>query len=102
MRHAPHGLAALAELEQCGVDAVLCDIDLPGLDGLALVRAWRRREAQCGASPIPFIALTARTDPDIEARAFAAGMQAFQRKPVTSAMLAKVLAPWTRRTEEMA
>jgi CheY-like chemotaxis protein len=93
VRHVPQGLAALADLEQGSFDAVLCDLDLPGLDGLALVRTWRKREAQRSSAQIPFIALTARTEPDIESRVFAAGMQAFQRKPVTSVMLAEVLAP---------
>jgi signal transduction histidine kinase len=96
VRHVPQGLAALADLEQGSFDAVLCDLDLPGLDGLALVRTWRKREAQRSSAQIPFIALTARTEPDIESRVFAAGMQAFQRKPVTSVMLAEVLAPWTQ------
>ncbi|MGN6514040.1 MAG: two-component regulator propeller domain-containing protein, partial [Lysobacteraceae bacterium] len=39
--HAPHGLAALAEAAQARFDAALLDLDLPGMDGLALARTLR-------------------------------------------------------------
>ena len=38
VRVAADGLSALRELEEHRLDAVFCDIDLPGLDGLALAR----------------------------------------------------------------
>ena len=94
MEHAGNGLAALARLAQGGVDLVLCDLDLPGLDGLQLTRTWRAREAAAGAPRLPLLALTARSDAEAEAQARAAGMDGFQRKPVTAELLQRLLQPW--------
>ncbi|HEX7916165.1 ligand-binding sensor domain-containing protein, partial [Rudaea sp.] len=43
VRHAEHGLAALAEIDSIPFDLALLDLDLPGLDGLALARTLRAR-----------------------------------------------------------
>jgi CheY-like chemotaxis protein len=85
--HALHGLAALAEVASADFDAGLLDLDLPGLDGLALARALR---AQGFARPL--IAVTARADADAEPAALAAGFDGFLRKPVTGALLANAIA----------
>ena len=84
--HAAHGLAALAELPGCAFDAALLDLDLPGMDGLALARLLRSRGVQ-----VPLLAITARSDADAEPQARAAGFDGFLRKPVTGAMLAQAL-----------
>ncbi|GAA5005083.1 ATP-binding protein [Lysobacter lycopersici] len=84
--HALHGLAALTEVASGNFDAGLLDLDLPGLDGLALARALR---AQGFAKPL--IAVTARADGDAEPAARAAGFDGFLRKPVTGAMLADAI-----------
>jgi signal transduction histidine kinase/BarA-like signal transduction histidine kinase len=85
--HAPHGLAALAELEVARFDLALLDLDLPGIDGLALARLIRSR----GLS-LPLLALTARADAEAEPAARAAGMDGFLRKPVTGEILAEAIA----------
>lgn len=41
--HVLHGLAALAEVSTRSFDAGLCDLDLPGIDGAALVAQLRAR-----------------------------------------------------------
>ncbi|QOD90518.1 response regulator [Lysobacter sp. CW239] len=84
--HAAHGLAALAESATSHFDAALLDLDLPGLDGLALARQLR---AQGFVQPL--IAITARADTDAEAQALAAGFDRFVRKPVTGGMLRDLL-----------
>jgi CheY-like chemotaxis protein len=84
--HALHGLAALAEVATAGFDLGLLDLDLPGLDGLALARALR---AQGFAKPL--IAVTARADGEAEPAALAAGFDGFLRKPVTGALLANAI-----------
>src|SRR4051812_48871739 len=43
VRTAEDGIAALAELEQGGIDVVLADVCLPRLDGITLVRQVRQR-----------------------------------------------------------
>jgi CheY-like chemotaxis protein len=84
---ASQGLAALAELENGSFDLALLDLDLPGIDGIALARLVRARGHR-----LPMLALTARSDPDAEPAARAAGMDGFLRKPVTGDMLAGALA----------
>jgi CheY-like chemotaxis protein len=84
--HASHGLAALAESATSHFDAALLDLDLPGLDGLALARQLRTQ-----GFVQPLIAITARADTDAEAQAMAAGFDRFVRKPVTGGMLRDLL-----------
>ena len=83
--HAPHALAALAELDVDAFDLALVDLDLPGIDGLTLATLVRARW------PLPMVAQTARADPEAEPAAFAAGMAAFVRKPVDGATLAATM-----------
>lgn len=85
--HAPHGLAALSELECGRFDLALLDLDLPGIDGMGLARLLRAR-----GLAIPLLALTARADADAEPGALAAGMNGFLRKPVTGELLAAAIA----------
>ena len=87
VRHAAHGLAALTEVATERFDAALLDLDLPGMDGLALAGMLR---AQGFAAPL--LAVTARSDGGAEAQARAAGFDGFLRKPVTGALLAQALA----------
>jgi len=82
-----HGLAALAELDVQDFDVGLFDLDLPGMDGLALVRQLRGM-----GQALPVFAVTARSDPDAQPQALAAGCTGFLRKPVTGAALAQALA----------
>lgn len=84
--HAVHGLAALGVIAGQDFDAALLDLDLPGMDGLALARMLRTQ----GFSA-PLVAVTARSDAGAEAQARDAGFNGFLRKPVTGAMLAQAL-----------
>ncbi len=88
VRYAGNGLQALAELEQGPCDAILLDLDLPGVDGLQLARLIRQGEH----ARVWIVAITARSGGDEEARSRAAGMDDFLRKPLTGAQLAEVLA----------
>ena len=85
--HAPHGLAALAELEIARFDLALLDLDLPGIDGLALARLIRGK-----GLALPLVALPARADAEADPAARAAGMDGFLRKPVTGEILAEAIA----------
>ncbi len=85
--HAPHGLAALAEVVSTEFDVAFLDLDLPGLDGMALARQLRLQGVTT-----PLIALTARTDAEAEPLARQAGFDDFVRKPVTGDMLAEAIA----------
>ena len=87
VRHVANGLAALSELEAAGFNTALIDLDLPGVDGLALARMIRAREEKSGKIHLPLIAVTARSGGDEEAQCLAAGMDGFLRKPVSGQML---------------
>jgi CheY-like chemotaxis protein len=88
--HVANGLAALTELAHDPFDAVLLDLDLPGVDGFQIARLIRQRER--GGPSVPIIAVTARSGSEDEARARAAGMDGFLRKPLSGEQLAVALA----------
>ncbi len=92
---AAQGLAALAECDRAPFDHALIDLDLPGVDGLALARLLRAREAQSGKVRMPLIGISARSAGNEEALCLGAGMDAFLRKPLTGEMLARALSSVT-------
>ncbi|WP_425510958.1 hybrid sensor histidine kinase/response regulator [Xanthomonas chitinilytica] len=85
--HAAHGLAALAEAAGSTFDVGLLDLDLPGLDGLALAR-----QLHVLGYDMPLIAVTARSDANAEPQAYEAGFDGFLRKPVTGELLVEAIA----------
>jgi len=88
--HVVNGLAALAELAHASFDAVLLDLDLPGVDGFQIARLIRQREP--AGERLPIIAVTARSGGRDEKRAREAGMDGFLRKPVSGEQLVAALA----------
>ena len=88
--HVGNGLAALAELAHADFDAVLLDLDLPGVDGFQIARLIRQREHV--DRHVPIIAVTARAGSEDEAQARGAGMDGFLRKPLSGEQLADALA----------
>jgi two-component system chemotaxis family response regulator WspR len=61
---------AITVAEQIGPTVILQDLVMPGVDGLALVRAYR---AHAQTRDIPIIVLSTKEEPDIKSAAFAAG-----------------------------
>jgi two-component system CAI-1 autoinducer sensor kinase/phosphatase CqsS len=86
-----HGEAALEKLRTAERwDAVLLDINMPGMDGLQTAIAIRALGAPSGE--VPILALTARSD-DVAVRAAqSAGMTDFIIKPVDAGVLYDKLA----------
>ncbi|MEN5205959.1 two-component regulator propeller domain-containing protein [Stenotrophomonas sp. TWI700] len=74
---AGHALAALTALARPGTQLMLLDLDLPGMDGLSLLRLLRQRDQR-----LPVLILTARRDPDLEATVTAAGADGLLHKPL--------------------
>lgn len=87
---AKNALEALAQTAQHSFGIIFCDVDLPGMSGLELARLWRSQGLQA-----PIIALTARTQADVEALCLDAGMSAFLRKPVSGRQLQQAVAMHT-------
>lgn len=67
---ASDGIEGLRSILQECFEAVVCDLEMPGLDGEKLLRAQRERR---GAEDIPFFFVTAERDPDRMARLLRAG-----------------------------
>ncbi|GCL64839.1 hybrid sensor histidine kinase/response regulator [Pseudaquabacterium pictum] len=97
-----------AEVAGTGTDALrlwregryallLTDLQMPGLDGYALVETIRRAEAANGnghGARMPILALTANAFPEDRERAKAAGVDAFLTKPLLSDVLQAALQRW--------
>ncbi len=71
-------------------DAVLMDVQMPVLDGLAATRQIRRREEHTGAH-VPIVALTANAMDEDRGICTAAGMDAFLSKPIRASQLLALL-----------
>lgn len=78
----PSGLKRAGE----GYDAVLCDLDLPGLGGLDLLRALR-----ASGSRMPFVVLTAFSGRENQIQARRLGCDDFVPKPIDFDLLVAVL-----------
>lgn len=75
---AANGNEALAALERHNPDLVLCDIQLPDMDGISVLAAIR-----AGALPdVPVIMVSAFSDASIRNRAAEFGIERFMVKPV--------------------
>jgi CheY-like chemotaxis protein len=77
---AEDGVEALAALDRAPFDAVLMDIRMPRLDGVAATRRIRALPAPACFTPI--IALTANADPEDVKVYQAAGMAGVVDKPI--------------------
>ena len=84
------GHEALAQLATHPADAVLMDVQMPGLDGLSATRAWRKRGGSAAAT-LPFVAMTGSTEPDDVAACREAGMNVILTKPFPLAELERAL-----------
>lgn len=78
---------ALARFPQNSYHAVLCDIDLKGMNGIQLLESLVAKEVD-----VPFIIITGNTSPQIILRALRAGAVDFLTKPVIVEEVEEVLA----------
>jgi two-component system chemotaxis response regulator CheY len=86
---ADHGEKALAVLEaDCDFDAVLCDIDMPVMDGLSFLTAVK---ACAGLQPPPIIMCTTHTAFDKIQTALALGASEYIMKPFDASIIASKL-----------
>jgi PAS domain S-box-containing protein len=73
------------------LDAVLMDVQMPGMDGVAATRAIRAVPTN---ADLPIIAMTAHAEVAERERCLAAGMNDYVSKPFEPAQLFKTLARW--------
>jgi CheY-like chemotaxis protein len=81
---ASHGQQALDLIERERPDLVLLDIDMPVLDGLAVIRRIREDASLAG---LPVVAVTAFAMQGDRETGMAAGFTAYLTKPVRAAIL---------------
>ena len=88
------GVAAVAAATSRagGFDAILMDLHMPGLDGLAAVAAIRDHERRSATPPAAILAVTADVLAETRAAATAAGVDAIVEKPMTPDLLRRALA----------
>ncbi len=85
------GEAVLDALEISDYDTVICDLHMPGLSGLDLLKQLRLMEAG-GGPRTPVLVLSADVTPDAIQQCERAGARAFLPKPVVASRLLDVLA----------
>jgi len=81
---ATHGQEALDLMRQERPDLVLLDIDMPGLDGLAVIKKIRE---DTSLADLPVVAVTAFAMEGDREKGMAAGFTAYLTKPVRAAIL---------------
>ncbi len=97
---AENGPDAIARLEQSpGIDIVLMDIMMPGMDGYATIRAIRTQDR---FASLPIIAVTGKVVNGERQRCLDAGANDYVPKPVNTEELLKAIGPWFQATTEFA
>ena len=89
---ASNGFQALERLAGRSYDAVLMDVEMPGLDGLEATRRIRAK-----GNPVPIIAMTAHALASHRELCLAAGMDDCLTKPIDPDRLFQVLGTWIKR-----
>lgn len=77
---AGNGAEALAAVEANKVDLILCDINMPVMDGLEFVKQLARVE---NAKGVPVVMITTEGSEGHVVRAISAGAKGYLRKPFT-------------------
>ncbi len=80
--------SALQHLNQVIPDVILMDINMPGVNGLEVLRFLRRDPL---TAQVPVVIITAEESPTMKRDAFAAGANAYLLKPPTLDHIEKAL-----------
>ncbi|MGY6663020.1 MAG: response regulator [Glycocaulis sp.] len=78
LMHVPGGQAALDALRSSRFDAMLLDLNMPGLSGHEVIEALRERE---DPELVPIIVFSSSSQPGDIDKAYEAGANAYVRKP---------------------
>jgi two-component system capsular synthesis sensor histidine kinase RcsC len=96
VRETGNGYEALATLAKEHLDAVLTDIDMPGMNGFDLLREIRSRGMR-----MPVYAVSASTRPEDVAKGRATGFADYFTKPVALSVLARELGAGPRASYDL-
>jgi CheY-like chemotaxis protein len=83
---AGNGMEGLEQLDRFAPDFVICDINMPVMNGLETVEAIRRHPLMCR---VPVFFLTAESDSSLPRKAFDLGANLYLRKPLDPLRLLK-------------
>ncbi len=92
VEEAVDGFGAVARAARGGLDLVLMDIRMPGLDGIDAIR--RVRSGRSNAANVPIVAMTASTDADEHQRCLQAGAGEVLTKPLHLSTLRRVVSEY--------
>ena len=98
---ADNGMRGLEAVARESFDAILMDVQMPGLDGIETTRAIRSRERGTHHRT-PIVAFTAHALKEDRERCIAAGMDAYLTKPVETSTMLEALARVTSPDHESA
>ena len=90
--------SGLAEIYRIPADLILCEVNLPGTNGIELARMIRDDPVHAN---VPFLVVVGRSDPNAAVRAFEAGADGVIRKPCHFEVLAACIARLLSRAESM-
>ncbi|MGK6322941.1 response regulator [Sphingomonas sp. DT-51] len=85
---ASDGADGLAKATATRFDLIVTDLNMPNMDGLAMIRALRELPAQAG---VPIIFLSTESDGEVKAEAKAAGATGWLVKPFEPEQLLRVV-----------
>jgi two-component system chemotaxis response regulator CheY len=77
---AGNGVEGLAAIQQCAVDLILSDINMPAMDGLEFLQGLRTLD---NAKGIPVVMITTEGSESRVVEALSAGARGYIRKPFT-------------------
>lgn len=101
VEEAINGKRAQSLLNKADFDLILCDWEMPEINGLQLLQWLRANEVEEGQKPTPFIMVTSRGDKSHVVKAVEAGVTDYVGKPFTSEqLLRKVLKALSRDHRE--
>ncbi|GGE12565.1 two-component hybrid sensor and regulator [Aureimonas endophytica] len=78
------GEEALARIAEGGIDLMMLDLLMPGIDGLEVLR---RLKAGAGATPLPVIVMSALNEAEAAVRCIEAGADDYLSKPLDETLL---------------
>jgi two-component system chemotaxis response regulator CheY len=80
VREASNGAEALGALKDSGVDLILCDINMPVMDGIEFLRQLQGQEHAKG---VPVVMITTEGSESHVVQALSIGARGYIRKPFT-------------------
>ena len=92
-----NGREALERFQAAEFDAILMDVQMPGLDGYAATREIRRTERTSSSRRTPIVGLTAHATQTVWDKCIQAGMDEYLPKPIDAGKLIPMLDDLVRR-----